>query len=93
MNNREYGRRLHAQILRELGITQPPFRLIVEIDAGGGAATLRDERDLHPMAVEGDFVSNYLFKELGFNDVAERAKEAADAMRPDLQRRLAERPL
>ena len=44
MDNDTYGTLLRAAMLRDLGITEPPYRLTIEFDVGGGAATLRDER-------------------------------------------------
>jgi hypothetical protein len=71
----EYERRLHAAILRELGIAEPPFQLKVESYVGSVHVFLRDGREGLDAYNEGKPVWGLDLRECGENNIAEKAKE------------------
>jgi hypothetical protein len=85
MDDEEYGRTLHAAVLRELGIEEPPFHLKIESYVGSVNVSLRDARKELNDFGEGQFVWGLDLTGCGDENIGEKAKEAADILRPHLR--------
>jgi hypothetical protein len=77
LTDEEYGRRLHDQILAELGITEPPFQLSVNSEVGNVLVALRDASGGIDDRGQGKYVWAVDLSDCRDNNIPEKAKEAA----------------
>jgi hypothetical protein len=83
----EYERALHSAILRNLKITEPPYRLTLEPGAGDMSIVLYDPRGKAPndpglgRRIYGNIIREGLLE----NEIPATSKLLADEIRPLLQ--------
>jgi CRISPR/Cas system Type II protein with McrA/HNH and RuvC-like nuclease domain len=84
MDDYDFVRQMRAALLRELGVREPPFQLKVESDLGGCVVELRDARAGTNDFGQGKFVWSTRLTELQDDQITEKAREAADEIRPHI---------
>lgn len=83
----DYERALQSAILRDLKITSPPYRLMVDSGPGDVAITLRDPRNTPSNDPSGGALIHTMLIREGLleNEIPATAKLVADEIRPHLK--------